>query len=122
MDLEDISNTIEWVGNVVERLGIESVSQLSPAVCSKPKKELIGPWLSDSLGTLKKVCEAYQKLRTVADPLQAELIKSQQQVISLQSELLACKNEQLQSLQSSVKTTVEESMKAEFVTYSSKLQ
>ena len=68
------------------------------------------------------MCVEYQKLRTATDPLQLELIKTQKQVIELQSELLACKNEQLQSLQSSVKSTVEESLKAEFDTYSSKLQ
>lgn len=120
--MEDITNTLSWVEGVVERLGIESVNQLSPNVCSKPKKDQIGPWLCDSLSSLKKVCDEFRKLKSFADPLQVELIKSQQQVISLQSELLACKNEQLQSFQSSVKTTVEESMKAEFVTYSSKLQ
>ena len=122
MNVEDIADTINWVDEIVGALGVESYNLLSPAVCTKPRKDEIGPWLCDSLSTLRKVCVEYQKYRTATDPLQLELIKSQKQVIELQAELLACKNEQLRSLQSSVKTTVEESMKAEFDTYSSKLQ
>jgi hypothetical protein len=119
MNVQDLTNTIEWIIGIARQLDVPS-DQFSPLVCSKPKKLVIGEWLSESLTTLKKVCIEYQNFQIVADPL--ELIKSQKQVIELQSELLACKNEQLQSVQSSVKTTVEESMKAEFDTYSSKLQ
>ena len=85
MNLEDIEATIEWIDVVVSRLGVDNVSKLSPAVCSKPKKELIGAWLCDTISTLKKVCVDFQKLRTAVDPLQLDLIKSQKQVIELQT-------------------------------------
>ena len=122
MNLTDIEDTIHWVDLVVGRLGVDDVKKLSPAICAKPKKECIGKWLCDTLSTLKKVTIEFQKLRTATDPLQLDLIKSQKQVIELQGELLACKNDQLQCLQTSVKNTVEKSMKAEFITYSAKLQ
>lgn len=122
MELEDITVTTEWVENVVKRLGVDSVAQLSPYVCSKPKKESIGEWLCDSLCYLKRACDALEKLKAFAEPLQSELIKSQQQVISLQDELLRCKNDEIQALQSSVQKSVTESVKTEFATYSSKLQ
>ena len=57
--------------------------------------------------------------------LQAEpsaLIASQKQVIDLQAELLQCKNNQLQSLQATVRTSVEDTVKAEFQTYSNVVQ
>ena len=95
----------------------------------KPRKDDIGKWLCDTLNNLQQTCVEYQNFRAAAEPVHLELVKSQKQVIELQAELLvckneqlACKNEQLQSLQSSVKNTVEESLKAEFDTYSSKLQ
>ncbi len=101
---------------MVEQRGVESVSGLSPHVCAKPRKETIGQWLCDSLTSMQRVCDGFQKLQMDADQQRTELIESQRQVIALQSELLACKNEQLQSLQSSVQTSVQETMKAEFDT------
>jgi hypothetical protein len=124
-------DTIDWIDGIVRALGVKNYTQLTTLVCSKPKKDVIGGWLCDTLCILRKLCIEHQDYRAIADPvpLQAELIKSQKQVVELQGELLACKdeqlackNEQLQSLQSSVKDTVEESLKAEFVTYSSLFQ
>ena len=51
-----------------------------------------------------------------------DLIASQRQVIDLQAELLQCKNDQLQSLQTTVKTSVEDTVKAEFQSYSKVVQ
>ena len=124
-----MEHIIEWVDRVVSELGIKSHTQLSPEVCKKPIKEISSAWLYDSLIALRSVSVEFLKYRSDTAPLQSELIRSQKQIIDLQAELLACKNEQLacknvqlQSVQSSVKTTVEESIKAEFDTYSSKLQ
>ena len=47
-----------------------------------------------------------------------ELLAVQKKIIDLQTELLQCKNDQLQSLQSTVKTSVENTVKAEFQSYS----
>jgi hypothetical protein len=122
VQVEWLNGQVAWVDSVVKGLGIKSYTQLTPEACRKPVKEASGPWLCDSLIALRSVCVEFLKFQSATDPLQMELIKSQKQIIDLQAELLACKNEQLQSLQSSVKTTVEESVKAEFNTYSSKLQ
>ena len=136
MSGQELVEHIEWVDQVVLELGIKSHTQLSPEICRKPIKEISGTWLSDSLIVLRRVCVEFLKYRSDTAPLQSGLIKSQKQIIDLQAELLACKNEQLaykneqlacqneqlQSVQSSVKTTVEESIKAEFDMYSSKLQ
>jgi hypothetical protein len=47
-----------------------------------------------------------------------ELVAAHKKIIDLQAELLQCKNEQLQSLQATVKTSVEDTVKAEFKSYS----
>ena len=79
----DISGAVEWIECIVRRLGVESVDNLSPFLCSKPKKETIGEWLCDSLSYMKRVCDDFQKLSNDIEPLNMELIKAQQQVISL---------------------------------------
>jgi hypothetical protein len=47
-----------------------------------------------------------------------ELAAAHKKIIDLQAELLQCKDDQLQSLQSTVKTSVENTVKAEFQSYS----
>lgn len=51
-----------------------------------------------------------------------DLVASQKQIIDLQAELLQCKNDQLQSLQATVKTSVEDTVKAEIKSYSKAVQ
>lgn len=65
------------------------------------------------------------RMREELAKLQAEpsaLIASQKQVIDLQAELLQCKSDQLQSLQATVKTSVENTVKAEIKSYSEAVQ
>jgi hypothetical protein len=50
------------------------------------------------------------------------LIATQKQVIDLQAELLQCKNDRLQAVQATVKTPVEDTVEAEFQTYSNGVQ
>jgi hypothetical protein len=77
---------------------------------------------SHALPRMLTSCFKYMlSMREELVKLQAEpydLVASQQQVIALQAELLQCKNDQLQSLQATVRTSVEDTVKAEFQTYS----
>ncbi len=122
VDISLCDEISQWIDDIMPEISIDRIEQLSPALCAKPRKDTIGGWLSNSLSCLNKVVNLYRKLKVDTEPLKTELIKSQQQVITLQGELLASKNDQIQSLQSSVKTSVEETVKAEFITYSAKLQ
>ena len=71
---------------------------------------------------VRKLSEEFRKLKRETEPLKSELICTQKQVISLQSELLSSKSEQILEIKSSVKNSVEESVQAGFVSYSSVLQ
>ena len=51
-----------------------------------------------------------------------QMFESQQTIIKLQSELIDCKNEQLESVKAAVTSSVGESVKAELKSYSSALQ
>ena len=60
-----------------------------------------------------------KQLRNAISSAQNNLIESQKQVISVQAELSNCKTELLGTLKETVKSSVVESVKAEFQTYSS---
>ncbi len=68
---------------------------------------------------LMETVESYKNANT---RLQTKLIESQEQVISVQTELSACKTEQLETLKKTVSSSVTDSVKAEFKSYSSILQ
>ena len=63
-----------------------------------------------------------ENLKNASSSLQNRLIESQQQVISVQEELSECKTEQLETLKKTVKSSVVDSVKAEFKTYSAVVQ
>ena len=60
-----------------------------------------------------------KQLRNAISSAQNSLIESQKQVISVQAELSNCKTELLDTLKDTVKSSVVDSVKAEFQTYSS---
>ena len=111
-----------WLDDVLCGLGISEVGDLSPSLCKKPMKDVSAEWLCDSLTYMRDLNNKLRELKSTIDPVKTDLINSQKEVIALQTELLSCKDEKIQTMQSAVRSSVEESVKAEFVTYSSKLQ
>ena len=63
-----------------------------------------------------------KRTKNVFTRLQAKLIEKQEQVISVQAELSACKTEQLEAMKKTVSSSVADSVKAEFNSYSSVVQ
>lgn len=118
-DLRDVSAS--WLENILGYLDC-SADQLSPARCKKPNKDDIATWLCDSLTYVSKQNTMLKNFRSENEALKTQLISSQQQVVKLQDELLQIKTDQLQCVQSAVRTSVKDSVKAEFGTYSSILQ
>ena len=97
--VDDLRDSVTaWLEDVLGQLECSSVGQLSPAICGKPVKNIIGTWLCSSLSYVSQQNDVLSDLRSETEALKTELIGSQQQVIRLQEELLASKNEQLQSL------------------------
>lgn len=78
---------------------------------------------------LMQVCDnedsdqfSYVNLQRRLTKAQEDLITAQKHITELQQELLSSKSEQIEQLQTSVKSSVESSVKAEFVSYSNTLQ
>ena len=112
-----------WLQESLDQLNCDSVGQLSLAKCKVPRKDELATLLVDALLYVSKQNDNMLiDLKNGAETLKTEHISSQKDVIRLQSELLASKTDQLQSLQTTVKTSVQDTVKAEFVSYSAAVQ
>ena len=66
--------------------------------------------------------DTVESYRNAVTRLQTQLIEKQEQVISVQAELSACKTEQLEAMKKTVSSSVADSVKAEFKSYSAVAQ
>ena len=66
--------------------------------------------------------DTVKSYKNAVNRLQEQLIEKQEQVISVQAELSACKTEQLETMKKTVSSSVADSVKAEFKSYSSVAQ
>ena len=117
-----IKRSTSFLNGVLEELGISRFGEISPMVVKKLTKERMTPLLLDSLRILNAITESSADFRCATKCMKTELMETQQKVISLQSELLANKNDQLNALKIAVKSSVEDSVKSEFRSYSSVVQ
>ena len=123
MDCDVLRDEVScWLSEVLELLSCDAVDNLSLNKCKSLKKEELASKLFDALIFLKNRNDMLKQVKSETEALKTGLIGSQQNVIGLQSELLASKTEQLETLQATVKTSVEDTVKAEFVTYSAIVQ
>ena len=112
-----------WLGKTLcEQLNCVSIDQLTDSKVMTPRKDVIAKLLYHSLKYNDSQNKSIIQLKSELETCKTELINSQQRVIKVQDELLLSKSELRQSLQSTVTTSVENTVKAEFVSYSAQLQ
>ena len=120
---ELLDSVSDWLGRVLEQqLGVEHVDKLTPSKCKCVLKDDMATLLSDSLTNNSMQNDTLREMRNGAAKMKQQLIDAQAAVIRLQSELLESKDQQLQMLQNAVKSSVAETVKAEFVSYSAAVQ
>lgn len=108
-----------WLLDKLNQLGCVNIGQLNIAKCKAPLKDDIAAMLQGALSYMSKQNEVIRDLSSTASELRDQVIESQESVIKLQEQLIESKNEQLESLQTTVKSSVKETVKAEFKSYSS---
>ena len=113
---------LNWLAEVLGELDVERVDQLTLAKCKAPRKELLAARLWDALGFVRDYNDLVKKLRDETGALKTQLIGSQQKVIDLQDELLASKTDQLTAFQTTVKSSVEDSIKTGICSVQSAVQ
>ena len=113
---------VTFLNETVDELGISRFDQVTLPVLKKLKREDMAGILLESLHCLNDLTVSITDYTNSTTSIKTELFEAQQTIIKLQSELLACKNEQLDALKVTVKSSVEDSVKAEFQSYSSVVQ
>ena len=121
IDLEDEVQT--WYENVLETTKCKKIDDVSEEIFNRSsiKKVQLAELLGEVLSTVEKQHDMVRDLRAANDLLKTELLESQSAMIKIQTEQLKCNREQFQSLQTTVKSTVQDTMQTEMKSYSSAL-
>jgi len=119
---------LKWVVDILAELKVDRVDQLCSAKCKAPTKDRLGAWLWSAIITISDYNDLVKKMRDETEALKTQLIGSQQQVVDLQGEvinlqkkLLGSKEEQLATLQTSVRdemASVQTAVKSELQSWS----
>ena len=113
---------VSFLNETVDELGISRFDQVNLPVLKKLKREDMAGILFESLCCLNDLTVSITDYTNSTTSIKSELFEAQRTIIKLQADLLACKNEQLDVLKVTVKSSVEDSVKAEFESYSSVVQ
>ena len=112
----------KWMQEKLKKLGCHSTEDLTTAKVKVPLKDDLASWLHGALTFMHRQNEVIRDLTDATAMLKDGLLDSQGSVVRLQEQLLANKDEHLQTLQNTVKSTVQsfqETVKEELKTYSS---
>ena len=95
------------------------IGEINAGHINQMNKPDVVRYLNDSFQINDTFIDFVKRLQNEYILMQSSLIESQKQLISVQAELSNCKTEQLETLKNTVKTSVVDSVKTEFQTYSS---
>ncbi|KAL5249019.1 hypothetical protein ACHWQZ_G018014 [Mnemiopsis leidyi] len=121
IDLEDEFQTFHE--NVFETTKCKKIEEVSEETFNKQgiKKTQLAELLGDVLLLVSQQQDMVHDLRAANDLLKTELLESQSKVIEIKDELLKCNREKFQSLETTVKSTFQNTMQSEMKSYSSAL-
>ena len=129
LDLESINymwnELFAWSKETLKKFG-KPYGKLRDLAEAKNFSKLNKPEIVDVCGRAfdytNFLMDTVESYRNAVTRLQTQLIEKQEQVISVQAELSACKTEQLEAMKKTVSSSVADSVKAEFKSYSSVVQ
>ena len=107
-----------WIGYVKQNVRVQDASELSKERFMSQTKGVMSEWLEDAASVISTNENMILQLLAVVEHLQIDSLADKAKIIKLQSELLECKDQQLQSVQTAVETTVQTTMKNEMRQYS----
>ena len=108
-----------WLDNVQQELNCAEEFELKARKFAGPNKPVLAKWLEEATEIICQQREFLCNMKEMVELLKTEALGDKRNVIKLQTELLECKDKQLQSLQTAVETTVQASVQKEIQTYSS---
>ena len=115
-------SSVDHIQETLQELGVESTGKLSIFVIGKLKKDRIFTLLLHTLSMLDNLTCHVVNSSYAPRGVTAELLEAQKKIISLQSELLECKQEKLDSVKTVVQSSVCETVKEEIKSFSAVVQ
>lgn len=109
----------DWSKEMMETINCEYDSQVTVEKFKKLNKEVLAEHLFDVFQYISNYNDVFPTARFEIENMKSELIKSQKSVAQLQGELLEMKSKEHDSVQTTVKTAVENSVQDVIQSYSS---
>ena len=106
----------------MKQLSCSAPIAVTSFACKKLKNDDLEVLMSEAFHLVRFQNEKLKQLKTTLSATKNKLIESQQCVISLQEQVIDCMDKQLQAVQTTVKSTVEDSVKEQFNSYSDAVQ
>ena len=117
-DIQVLNDLKEGAAN-----GVRSVRAISPSHFKASRKDKTSELLHLALSVLDDVSIVFTTdLEMAPNCVKNKTFESEQKIVKLQSELIESRNEQLESFKAAVISSIGETVKAEFKTYSAALQ
>ena len=107
-----------WITELAEAINCDNKSEFSVETFKKPVKSVLVKHLYTAYQTTSAHVRTFLEIKEDMEELKSDLIRRQSTVIKLQAELLEIKSNQLESVHSTVKTAVQDTVQAGIITYS----
>ena len=122
-EIEDLLGKCSaWLPKAMEQVGCTAALNVTSAACKRATRETLALLFAESYHFVRFQNERMRQLKAELSSTKSQLIENQKWVISLQEQVIDSKEKQLEAVQTAVKTTVEESVKEQFKSYSDVVQ
>ena len=102
----------------MEHVGCTAPIEVTSTACKKAMKDTLALLFTEAFHFVRFQTEKVKELKAELSSTKSQLIENQKWVISLQEQLIDCKDKQLEGVKTVVKTSVENNLKEQFKTYS----
>ena len=122
-EIEDLlGKTAAWLPKAMEQVGCTAPVDVTSVACKHAMKDTLVLLFTEAYHFVRFQNEKMKQLKAELSSTKSQLIENQKWVISLQEKVIVCKEQQLEAVQAAVKTTVEDSVKEQFQSYSEAVQ
>ena len=122
-EIEDLLGKVAaWLPKAMEQVGCTAPVDVTSVGCKRAMRDTLALLFAESYHLVRFQHEKMKQLKAELSSTKNQLIENQKWVISLQEKVIDCKEQQLEAVQTAVKTTVEDSVKEQFKSYSDAVQ
>ena len=118
-ELEDLLGKCSaWLPKAMEQVGCTTQVDVTSAASKRAMKDTLALLFTESFHFVRFQTEKLKQLKAELSSTKSQLIENQKWVISLQEQLISCKDKQLEGIETVVKSSVENNLKEQFKSYS----